>query len=147
MLPLMASRICWSVGGRVLEQRRGLHDLAGLAVAALRHVELAPCLLHRMIAVSRQALDGDDGLAVDVADLDLAGAHGRAFEMHGAGAAQRPPAAELGAGHAGDVAQIPEKRRLRVAAEVLRFAIDGELAHGWPPRGDDERSGSRDSAC
>src|SRR5947209_16786429 len=32
------------------EQSGGLHDLAGLAVAALRDIEGAPRLLHRMIA-------------------------------------------------------------------------------------------------
>src|SRR5687767_11488814 len=36
---------------RVLfQQRRGGHDLAGLAVAALGHVDLDPRLLHRMTA-------------------------------------------------------------------------------------------------
>ena len=32
------------------QQRRRLHDLAGLAKAALRDIELAPGLLHRVIA-------------------------------------------------------------------------------------------------
>ena len=46
------------VGGLRLrgEQRRGRHDLAGLAVAALRHVELDPGLLHRMAAVRATGL-------------------------------------------------------------------------------------------
>ena len=41
--------------GRVLvgrEQRGGLHDLAGLAIAALRDIEGAPRLLHRVVAVA-----------------------------------------------------------------------------------------------
>src|SRR5688500_19574113 len=52
------------VGGARLafEQRRSRHDLAGLAVAALRDVVLDPRLLYRVAAVLREALDGRDGL-------------------------------------------------------------------------------------
>ncbi len=39
------------------EQRRGAHDLAGLAEAALRDAELGPRLLQGVIAVGREALD------------------------------------------------------------------------------------------
>ena len=78
-----------SVGfGFCLEQRRRRHDHAGLAVAALRHVEREPGLLHRMRAVRRQALDRDDLLlgrdgarpaatqerVGDAVDVDRAGA-------------------------------------------------------------------------
>ena len=42
------------------EQRRRRHDLAGLAVAALRHVELLPRALQRMRAVGRQPFDRRD---------------------------------------------------------------------------------------
>src|ERR1043165_4687011 len=52
--------------GLLLEQRRGLHDLPARAVAALRHAELAPGDLHRMLALRVEPLDGDDGLAADV---------------------------------------------------------------------------------
>src|SRR5688572_30751175 len=50
------------VGGRrvVLQERGGGHDHAGLAVAALGHVELGPGPLHRVRAVGREALDRDD---------------------------------------------------------------------------------------
>src|SRR5712691_3678179 len=40
--------------GRIVlgrEESGRLHDLAGLAVAALRHVQGAPSLLHRVVAV------------------------------------------------------------------------------------------------
>ena len=56
--------------GRVRQQRRRRHDLAGLAVAALRHVELLPGPLQRMRAVGRQALDGRD-LEADAADTGV----------------------------------------------------------------------------
>ena len=53
------------VGGLGLrgQQRRGRHDLARLAVAALHHVQLGPGPLHRMAAIGRQPLDGGDLLA------------------------------------------------------------------------------------
>src|SRR5580692_752640 len=44
------------VAARILvgrEQCRGLHDLAGLAVTALRHLQVEPGLLQRMVAVGR----------------------------------------------------------------------------------------------
>src|SRR6516164_5025172 len=45
--------------GRVLGRRQqcgGLHDLAGLAIAALRDIQGAPGLLHRMVAVGIESL-------------------------------------------------------------------------------------------
>src|SRR6476646_6602092 len=44
----------------VAEKRRRGHDLARLAVAALRNVELRPRALHRMRAVRGKAFDGDN---------------------------------------------------------------------------------------
>src|SRR5882672_4982923 len=62
---------------RFLGEERGRgHDLAGLAVAALRDVDLRPGLLHRVRAVARQAFDGDDLVGrFDRADRNRAGAH------------------------------------------------------------------------
>jgi len=45
-----------------------LHDLAALAIAALRHVVGPPGLLHRVITVPAQPLDRDDALALDRGD-------------------------------------------------------------------------------
>src|SRR3954453_14065511 len=70
----------------VLEQCGGRHDLAALAVAALRHVQLRPGLLDRVIAIGPEAFDRDDRL-VDITDGHTAGARGDAVEMDGAGAA------------------------------------------------------------
>src|SRR5688572_2114455 len=84
-------------GGLVLgEQGSGLHDLSGLAIAALRHAELPPCLLHGMLAVGAQALDGRDGFTVRHVNRRDAGAHSLAIEMDGAGPAGADAAAELG---------------------------------------------------
>ena len=49
--------------GLLFQESRGLHDLAGLAVAALRHTKIAPRDLHRMLALRVEPFDGDNGLA------------------------------------------------------------------------------------
>src|SRR5215468_3819947 len=56
----------------VLEQVGRAHNLAGLAVAALRHALGQPGLLHRMTGIQRQSLDCRYGLAGDLRDLRLA---------------------------------------------------------------------------
>src|SRR3954465_10542613 len=61
--------------GLRLEQGGGLHDLPGLAVAALRHTEIAPRDLNRMLALRVETFDGGDGLAADVRHRHAAGAH------------------------------------------------------------------------
>ena len=64
------SVISASVGaGLRRQQGRGLHDLAGLAVAALRHADVAPGDLHGMLALGVQALDRGHRLAGDVRHL------------------------------------------------------------------------------
>src|SRR5882724_3496457 len=58
------------------QECRSLHDLAGLAIAALRDISLAPGLLHRVIARGMEAFDGRD-LSVDhVRNRGDAGAYG-----------------------------------------------------------------------
>src|ERR1035437_9302089 len=89
-----------------LQERRRRHDLSRLAVAALRHILGEPGLLHRVLAVGRQAFDCGDGLADNVADLDTAGAHGLAVHMHGAGAAQRDAATKFCSGQSDFVADV-----------------------------------------
>src|SRR6516164_6006416 len=57
---------------RLCQQRRGLHDLPGLAIAALRNVERAPRDLNRVIPVGIEPFDGGDRLAARVAHRHLA---------------------------------------------------------------------------
>src|SRR5215475_11573755 len=47
----------------LLEQSCGLHDLAGLAIAALRHPQAPPGHLDDVLALGIEAFDGDDRLA------------------------------------------------------------------------------------
>src|SRR6478609_4023073 len=73
---------------RLLAEQVGCaHDLAGLAVAALRHLLREPCLLQRMAGIGRQALDGGHRLACHLRNLCLAGERALAVDMHHAGAA------------------------------------------------------------
>src|SRR5258708_29493603 len=70
------------VGGFwIVHQQRGrLHDLACLAITALRDVDLAPGLLHRVIAGRVQAFDGGDVAAGHVVNRGVAGAYGLIFD-------------------------------------------------------------------
>src|SRR5258708_38364655 len=93
------------------QQRGRAHDLAHLAVAALRDVERGPRGLHLLTDGGRaQALDGRDLLARGQRDRRAAGTHGPAVDVTGAGAAEGQPATELGARHAESVPEHPEQR-------------------------------------
>ena len=69
-------------------------------------------------------LDRGDRTIADVVDRSLAGADRPAVEMHGAGAAKRLAATELGPGHAEHVAQHPQKRGVAVDIDLMRCAVD-----------------------
>ena len=133
---VIAASISSSVGfGFCLEQRNRRHHHAALAVAALRHVEIEPGLLHRMqLAVLRQRFDGGDLLRADGADGDLAGARGDAVDVHGAGAALGDAAAIFGAGQADRVADDPEQRRVGFNVDVVGLSVDGKGNHTVLPR-------------
>src|SRR5437588_10270390 len=83
---------------RLLQKRSRAHDLAGLAIAALRHPLGEPGLLHRMRGVGRKALDRGHRAPGHFRNLGLAGKRPLAVDMHHAGAAQPGAAAEFGAG-------------------------------------------------
>src|SRR5260221_534125 len=70
------------------------HDLARLAVAALRHVLGDPGLLHPVRRVGAEAFDRRDAAGTDRGDRHDAGANRLAVDVYGAGAALGDPAAE-----------------------------------------------------
>src|SRR5580658_10462111 len=111
------------------QQRRRLHDLAGLAVATLRHTDIAPGHLHGVLALGVETLDGNDRFAGDVRHGDGAGAHRLAVDMYRAGAAQRDAATELRSGQAELVAQVPHQRHRRIAVEAARLSIHTYADH------------------
>ncbi len=125
--------LCVAGIGRRLEERRGRHDHAGLAVPALRNVERHPCFLQRMRAVGRKPFDGDDflGDAHRRCGAD-ATARGHAIDMHGAGSALRDAATVLGAGQSELLAQHPEQWRIGVGLEFAYRAVDVQAGHGTP---------------
>src|SRR5690606_28200033 len=90
------------------DQAGRLHDLPGLAEAALRYVELAPCHLDRMAAVGAHVSDRAHLPALGPADRDQAGADRRAAEMDRARATQAGAAAVLAAGEPQLVPEVPE---------------------------------------
>src|ERR1700722_628579 len=117
------------VAARILvgrKQRRGLHDLAGLAVAALRHLQIEPGLLQRMVAIGRQPFDGGDALARHHGDRRLARPHRLAVEMDRAGAAHAGAAAIFRAGELEMLPHHPEQRCLGTGIHTCRLIIDGE---------------------
>src|SRR5712691_11577708 len=117
-----------------LQQSHRGHDLPGLAITTLRHVERRPGLLDWMRAGGRQPFDGDDLVGgLHASDGHGAGAHQRAVDVHGAGAALRDAAPILGAGQAHLLADGPQQRRVGLHLHVTDPAIDVELCHELPP--------------
>src|SRR6266568_1332568 len=109
------------------EQRRGAHELARLAVAALRHALGEPRALQRVHAVGREALDGGDRFALHARHGHEAREHPLAVDMHHAGAALARAAAEFGAGELQLLAQHPQEARALRRVDADRLAVDGEF--------------------
>ncbi|CAI8695958.1 hypothetical protein EMIT0111MI5_30370 [Burkholderia sp. IT-111MI5] len=110
---------------RVLfEQCGGRHDLAGLAIAALRNLLLDPRGLDGLRGLALQALDRRDVLAGDTGERQHARADGLAFEMHRARAALRHAAAELRAGQSCVFANRPEDGHRRIGVERNVLAVE-----------------------
>src|SRR5215472_9663024 len=108
----------------------GLHDLPSLAIAALRHVQSAPSLLHRMVAVAVEAFNRRHRATTDIANGGDTRAGSLTIDMDRAGAAQCGAAAILGSGEPQFVPQIPKQRHRRVTVERLLLPVDAQLDHG-----------------
>ena len=116
-----------AVGGVGLlgEERRGGHDLAGLAVAALGDADFRPGELDRMGSVrGAEAFDGGDLLADAGGDGSYTGADGFTVEVDGAGAALGDAAGVLGAGQRYVFAKEPQQRQLFGNVETALDPID-----------------------
>src|SRR5271156_5483989 len=105
----------WSRGFR--QQRGRLHDLAGLAIAALRHADIAPRHLHGVLTLGIEPLDGGYRLAGNIGHDNAAGADCLAVEMNGAGPTERGATTEFRSGQAKLVAEVPHERHRRIAVE------------------------------
>src|ERR1700757_4244573 len=119
--------------GLLVEEGSGLHDLAGLAVTALGNVDFHPCGLDGLESGGAEIFDGADfgpGRALHGGD---AGTDRLAVLVDGAGSTEGHAAAELGAGEAEDVAEVPEEGHRGFAVEGTLNAVDLELDHGESP--------------
>lgn len=84
----IAFQQAWQVIACILVERRGGHDHAGRAIAALKGLRIEECLLHGMkLAVSCEALDGRDLAPLSAKGGYQAAMIGHAVEPDGAGAA------------------------------------------------------------
>src|ERR1700755_1840691 len=118
------------VGFWVVDQQGyGLHDLTGLAKAALWNVQLSPGLLHCVIAGRMKALDCRDLPVHRVGNRRDAGANVLLVDHNGACAAQSLAATVLRACQAGLVAEKPEQWKIRVAVPTVLLAINLYLDH------------------
>lgn len=108
------------------EQSRRGHDLAGLAIAALRNIFLDPGTLDGMAPILGETFDGGDFFAGNVGDGQHARARGFAVDVHGASAALHDAASEFRAGHVQGVAQDPEERHVGADVHGLGFSVQDE---------------------
>ena len=68
-LPAMTASMSWSLGvGKSFEQRRCLHDLAGLAISALRHLRSIQAFCSGCWPLRVEPFDRRDLGAGDVAE-------------------------------------------------------------------------------
>src|SRR5262245_41500045 len=117
--------------GLVLQERCHRHDHAGLAVAALGHVVIDPGLLHLVQRAARgEPLDGGNLLALGGADWQRAGAHRRAVDVHGAGAALGDAAAIFGSSQTDILPDRPQQWRIGCDVDLVALSVDGQPCHG-----------------
>src|SRR5690348_6107471 len=116
----------------LVEERHGLHDLASLAVATLRHVIVDPGLLHgvQLVALG-QTVDGRDLLALDGTHRRDAHAVGHTVDVARASAAEAHATAVLEAVNVQAVTQDPEKLFVLVDVDGDRIAVEceGDVGH------------------
>src|SRR5205807_301872 len=124
--------------GFTLQQRHSLHDLPGLAVAALGYVNFDPCSLNRMQPVLGESFDSCDFLACRIAHGNDTGSGGLSVLENSAGATKRHAAPELCSCQAQNVPEVPEYRHLGIATEgvlhPIYFKIDYRFAQSAPTK-------------
>src|SRR6266700_277640 len=119
--------------GIALEERGRRHDLAGLAIAALRHLLFDPGHDNGMVLVRGDAFDGGDVPSRQSARRKRAGPHGLAIDVHRASTAKARAAAEFGAGQAKRIAQDPKKGSIGLGIHIDGLAVDLQRKHRRSP--------------
>src|SRR6266699_2143627 len=113
--------------GCLPEQRARGHDLPGLTVAALHHINFQPSLLQSGADLCfADMLDRVDLRVADTAHRQLAGASRCPIHMDGARAAESLSASILGADQSQLIAQHPQQRHVRRNVDFPIRAIDIE---------------------
>jgi hypothetical protein len=115
--------------GDMLEKRNGLHDLAGLTIAALRDLMFDPGLQNRVCVSICQPFDRDHRLSGDVADTRLAGTDSLSVDPDRAGATLRHSASVFGTCDTEFVAQHPKQGHLGNDVNPVLGPIDREFDH------------------
>ena len=95
------------------QKRSGTHDLTGLAVAALGHIDFVPSGLDGGSAFRIEAFDGGDVASSERGDGQLAGPNGLTVEVNGACSAESHAATVFGANEVKAIPQNPEQRSIR----------------------------------
>jgi len=115
----------------LFQERNSGHYLAGLTVAALRHLLVDPCLLYRVQAgfITADALDRRNFLIRDSRYRCYARANRRAVEMNCTGAALCNAATEFCASQFCLFPEYPKKWSGRIYIDVMVLAIDRECNH------------------
>src|SRR4029450_2240311 len=112
------------------QQGRHRHDLAGLAITALRHIVLDPGTLDRMLTVWRQTLNRDNVTIEHGADRQHARARRPSIHMYRAGTTLRDATPVFRAGEGGVIAREPQQRGCRLSIDLVRLAIHTQGQHG-----------------
>jgi hypothetical protein len=136
-MPDLLFRRAWLVRDELADG----HHHARRAVAALQRVLLLEGPLDRVQGAVRaaEALDRGDRTAVRLGREYRARLHRDAIQCHGAGAALRSVAADVGAGEPEAVAEQVDEERATWDSSRTQGAVDrqldGNLTHGghWPP--------------
>src|SRR5262249_17639207 len=106
------------------EQRCGIHKRAGLAVSALRYIQLQPRFLQRVRPVRGESFNGSHFLVADRRNLRLACANRSSIELHRACAASADAATEFRSLHIENVSEYPEEGHFRGHIYCLRLPVN-----------------------
>jgi hypothetical protein len=94
-----------------------------------RYVLGEPRLLHRVLAVGRQPLDGGYAGALEPPDRHRAGAHRLAVDVDRTGATLRDATTEFGASQSDCIAQRPKQWRIRLKIDLVLRSVDHKRDH------------------
>src|ERR1700733_9170497 len=108
------------------KQCGGGHDLAGLAVAALRYLQRDPGGLYRFRGLALEALNSSDLSPCHPRQGHDTRAYRLAIEVHRTRTAQGHAAAKFGSSQARELAHGPQQRHVGIDIQGYGFAVKNE---------------------